>query len=127
MNCSDWYTDTVDVYRIVSTVNDGLTSNNRVQVYAGIPCRIYRTDSKAIRMNRQAADIEQEEKLSCGTAADIRTGDELIIHRGAKAGAEFAVIRAFAGQPNYYVEPFGAVIPGLKHQEIVLKQQERVK
>ena len=49
---------------------------------------------------------------------------------GRRAGCpglrEVPDIRAFAADPNLYYEPFGAVIPGLAHQEIRLLQEERV-
>ena len=57
---------------------------------------------------------------------DVRAGDELVITRGGRLGKPGPVIRAFAGEPNLYYEPFGAIIPGLAHQEIRLLQQERV-
>ena len=127
MNFADWYTDTVDVWRVVSSLDGTLTINSREQILKDIPCRIYQSDSKAIKMEQTAANITQEDKLACDNSVDIKAGDELIIHRGAKLGKEVAVIRAFAADPNYYFEPFGAIVPGLAHQEIRLLQQERVK
>ena len=126
MNFADWYTDLVDVWRVVDTKDGNLIRHERKQVSAGIPCRIYQSDSKAIQMNQQAAAVHQEDKLMCGTEADIQAGDELIITRGARLGKPGPVIRAFAADPNFYYEPFGAVLPGLAHQEIRLLQQERV-
>lgn len=126
MNYADWYTDTVDIWR-VSAVKDGaLTSHERQKLYSGIPCRVYKTDDKAIQMQQTAADVNNEMKLMCDNSVDIQTGDELLIHRGGRLGKEVAVIRAMAGSPNYYFEPFGAVIPGLAHQQIPLLNQERV-
>lgn len=127
MNWADWYTDTVDIWRVVQNKNGALTQNERVQIAEGIPCRIYQSNDKALNMRQTAADLQQESKLSCDNSVDIRTGDELIIHRGGRLGKETVVTRAFAGEPNYYFEPFGAVLPGLAHQEILLLQQERVK
>lgn len=40
---------------------------------------------------------------------------------------EFCYDTAYAANPNHFFEPFGAVIPGLAHQEIPLLQEERVK
>ena len=77
-------------------------------------------------MEQTAANMRQEDKLACDNSVDIKAGDELLIHRGAKLGRETAVIRAFAAEPNYYFEPFGTVMPGLAHQEVQLLQQERV-
>lgn len=127
MNFSDWYTDLIDVYRVQAIKEGSLTRQKRIQVEKNIPGRIYQNDSKAINMTQDAANIRQEDKLMCATSVDIQMGDELIIHRGARIGKPGPVIRAFAGDPNFYYEPFGAVLPGLAHQEIKLLQQERVK
>lgn len=127
MNFLDWYTDMVDVYRVVPTKDGDLTRQERQRVLQAIPCRGYQSDSRAINMTQTSADVRQEDKLSCDISAEIQAGDELIITRGARLGRTGPVIRAFAGGPNLYYEPFGAVIPGLSHQEIRLLQQERVK
>ena len=127
MNFQDWYTDTVDVWRTEEVRDGALTRQERRQVHAAIPCRVYRSDSQPVQMEQSAAHVRQADRLMTDNSADIRAGDELIIHRGAALGRETAGIRAFAADPNYYFEPFGAVIPGLAHQEIRLLQQERVK
>ena len=127
MNFSDWYTDTVDIWRVVQTVDNHLTTSERKLLYSGIPCRIYQSDSAPINMEQTAAHIKQADRLMCDTSVDIQPGDQLIIHRGAALGKTVAEIRAFAADPNLYFEPFGAVIPGLAHMEVRLLQQERVK
>lgn len=126
MNFTDWYTDTVDIYRVSSITTNNLTKNTREPVSIGIPCRIYQSDNQPINMEQTAAYIKQADRLMCDTTVDIRAGDELIIHRGGGLGKTATNIRAFAADPNLYFEPFGAVIPGLAHQEIRLLQQERV-
>lgn len=126
MNFHDWYTDTVDIWRVTPTTTNGLTNNALQQLYTGIPCRIYQSDNQPINMDQSAAHIKQADRLMCDTSVDIRAGDQLIIHRGAVLGKTSPDIRAFAADPNLYFEPFGAVIPGLAHQEIRLLQQERV-
>jgi hypothetical protein len=127
MNFRDWYTDTVDIWR-VSEVKDGaLTRHERRQIAAGIPCRLYQMDGSRLRMEQTAAGIEQSDWLQCGNEVDILAGDELLIHRGAGLGEHIPDIRAFASEPNRFFEPFGAVLPGLAHQEVRLLQQERVK
>lgn len=127
MNFRDWYTDTVDVWRDVDVPDGNLTRHQRKQVLEAVPCRVFQQSPKAVTMEQTAAQSRQEDQLQCGNEVDIRAGDELLIHRGAGLGQERAAIRAFAGEPHYYFEPFGAVIPGLAHQEIRLLQQERVK
>ena len=126
MNWADWYTDTVDVYRDVAYLDGNLTRHRREQVLEAVPCRVYRDNDKTINMTQQAANINQDSKLACDTSIDIRAGDELIVHRGAKLGKTVPATRAFAGEPHYQFEPFGAVIPGLAHQEIRLLEEERV-
>lgn len=126
MNWADWYTDTVDVYRDVAYLDGNLTRHRREQVLEAVPCRVYRDNDKTINMTQQAANINQDSKLACDTSVDIRAGDELIVHRGAKLGKTVPATRAFAGEPHYQFEPFGAVIPSLAHQEIRLLEEERV-
>lgn len=127
MNFTDWYTDTVDVYRIQNQTTNNLTTQQRVPVSTGTPCRIYQSDNQPINMQQDAAYIKQADRLMCDPSVDIQPGDQLIIHRGAVLGQTMPDIRAFAADPNYYFEPFGAVVPGLAHQEIRLLQQELVK
>ena len=127
MNWSDWYTDTMDVWRNVPVKDGNLTRQDRQQVLTGIPCRIYQSDNKPINMTQTASSASQNDHLACDISVDIHAGDELIITRGGKLGRQGPTIRAFASDPNLYYEPFGAIIPGLAHQEIRLLQQERVK
>lgn len=126
MDFSRWYTDTMDVYRIVSATENSLTQNSREQVLTAVPCRVYQSDSRAIQMQQTSAYIHQEDRLACGLDVNILPGDELHIHRGALIGQSFAEIRAFAADPNYYPEPVGNAMGGLAHQEIRLLQQKRV-
>lgn len=127
MNYSDWYTDLADIFRVVKTKDGNLTRQERTQVLSGVPCRVYRSDTKAMTPQPAAAEYKQTSKLACDNGIDIRPGDELMIRRGGKLGKAVAVIRAFAGDPTYYFEPFGAIMPGLAHQEIALLQEERIK
>lgn len=127
MNWADWYTDLMDIYRVQEVKDGNLTRHERVQMYADIPCRIYQSDNKPINMTQTAADIQQNDKLACDTSLDVRAGDELLIHRGKRLGKAGPTVRAFAADPNVYYEPFGAIIPGLAHQEVRLLQEEVVK
>lgn len=126
MNWQDWYTDLMDIYRVQATQDGTLTRHERVQVSAGVPCRIYQSDNKPIRMSQTASSVSQNDHLACGISVDIRAGDELIITRGGRLGRPGPTIRAFSSDPNLYYEPFGAILPGLAHQEIRLMEQERV-
>lgn len=126
MNWSDWYTDTMSIYRVQETMDGNLTRHEREQVSENIPCRIYQSDNRPINMEQTAASLKESDHLACDISVDVRAGDELVITRGGRLGKPGPVIRAFAGEPNLYYEPFGAIIPGLAHQEIRLLQQERV-
>lgn len=126
MNWQDWYTDAMSIYRVQETMDGNLTRHERVQVSENISCRIYQSDNRPINMEQTAASLKESDHLACDISVDVRAGDELVITRGGRLGKPGPVIRAFAGEPNLYYEPFGAIIPGLAHQEIRLLQQERV-
>lgn len=126
MNWTDWYTDTMSIYRVQETMDGNLTRHEREQVSENIPCRIYQSDNRPINMEQTAANLKESDHLACDVSVDVRAGDELVITRGGRFGKPGPTIRAFAGEPNLYYEPFGAIIPGLAHQEIRLLQQERV-
>ena len=52
MNFQSWYTDTVDVFRVRAVTEHGLTRHERTQVLSAVPCRVYRSDSRASRRSR---------------------------------------------------------------------------
>jgi len=127
MNFTDWYTDTVDVYRIQNQTTNNLTTQQRGPAPPGAARPAFPRPGHTINMQQDAAYIKQADRLMCDPSVDIQPGDQLIIHRGAVLGRTAPDIRAFAADPNYYFEPFGAIMPGLAHQEIRLLQQEIVK
>lgn len=127
MNYADWYTDLLDIYRVQSYTEGNLTKHGRAQVAEGIPCRVYRSGAHAPKMQPTAAYSDSEDKLACDNVVDIQAGDELLIRRGAVLGKTRQTVRAFAGDPVYFYEPFGAVLPGLAHQEVGLLQKEYLK
>ena len=55
MNFQGWYTDTVDIWRVVPTTANSLTTNTLTELYTAIPCRIYQSDSAPINMEQTAA------------------------------------------------------------------------
>ena len=57
LNWRDWYTDLADVYRVQAVKEGDLTRHERVQVLTGVPCRIYRSGSRAIQMEQTAAHV----------------------------------------------------------------------
>ena len=125
MNFLDWYTDTVDIYRVSDTKEGSLSRKERSLVQKGVKCRVYRERSHNLTLPQTAAETRTVSLLACANEVDVRAGDELIIHRGGAIGHN-ETYRAFASDPNHYYEPFGAVIPGLAHQEIQLLSEERI-
>ena len=126
MNFLDWYTDVMDIYRVTQDKSGAVVRNSRTRVFQNVPCRIYQDSHPTPSMKRQAADFSQTMKIACANDIDVRAGDELIITRGGRLGYTSEISRAFAGEPHKYYEPFGAVLPGLEHQEISLLQMERI-
>ena len=126
MNFPDWYTDIMDIYRVEQDKTSAVVRSARVKKYSEIPCRVYSDGHPGPNMKRQAADFTQTMKVACANDVDIRPGDEIIVTRGGRLGYTSEVSRAFAGEPHKYYEPFGAVMPGLEHQEITLLEVERV-
>lgn len=127
MNYNAWYTDLVDVHRVRPVKDGALTRQERVQVIADVPCRVYRSGGGGPGMRQPAAVSEQVDKLSCANDVDIQAGDELFVLRGGRLGQARQRLRAFAGEPCHFYEPFGAVLPGLAHQEVALLQMEYLK
>lgn len=128
MNYTDWYTDLAEVRRVRDVREGSLTKHERVTIAEDIHCRVYQSSTHPPQMGRDAASAEDgSDKLACDLSVDIQAGDELLIHRGALLGQTRQTMRAFAGEPAYFYEPFGAVMPGLAHQEIGLLQREYLK
>ena len=127
MNFQDWYTDRMDLYRVQAVRDGALTRHERVLLLGGVPCRLYQASGSALDMGQTAASVRQKDWVQCGNEVDVQAGDELHIRRGAGLGRTTAALRAFAAEPNHFFEPFGAVLPGLAHQEIPLVQEEWLK
>lgn len=127
MNFRDWYTDRMDIYRVQAVKDGSLTRHERQKIAEDIPCRVYQIDAARLELTQTAASSTQKDWVQCDNSVDVRAGDELRIFRGKGLGKQVPELRAFAADPNHFFEPFGAVIPGLAHQEIPLLQEERVK
>lgn len=125
MDFRDWYTDRMDIYRTEPVEEGALTRQERRQIATGAPCRLFHTGGNKLTLEREAASVGQSDWVQCGNEVDVRAGDELIIRPGAELNRQSPPLRAFAGQPNQYFEPFGAALPGLAHQEIPLERKER--
>ncbi len=118
---SNWYTDTVDIYRVVTVSHGNLDRQERQKINAApVPCRIYHTEKGGPNMTSTAARERSSEKLACDFAVDIQAGDELMIVRGGNLGHEGRPERYFAGNPVQYYDPVGGALTGLQHKEVGL-------
>ncbi len=116
-----WYTDTVDVYRVLPTSNGGIDRQERVKVNPSpIPCRVYHLEKGGPNITNNAARERSSEKLACDLSADIRAGDELMVIRGGSLGHDNPPERYFAGNPASYYDPVGGALTGLQHKEVGL-------
>ena len=96
-----WYTDTVDIYRVVPDKEGNLTKQKRQkQNTAPIPCRVYSSKRDGPIMGVTAAKERSMEKMACDLSVDIMAGDELRIVRGGNLGHSNQADRYFAGEPQ---------------------------
>ena len=122
-----WYTDLVDVYRVVNTEIGNIDTQARQQVGNAIPCRVYSSQKNGPSMQDGAARVNSTDKLSCAVDVDIRAGDELLVTRGGALGRGGEPERYFAGNPQHYYDPVGGALTGLEHLEVGLLMQEIVR
>ena len=70
---SNWYTDTVDIYRVVAVSHGNLDRQERQKVnVAPVPCRIYHTEKGGPNMTNTGARERSSEKLGCDLSVDIQ-------------------------------------------------------
>ena len=124
---SNWYTDIVDVYRVVNATTGNIDTQARQQVGSAIPCRVYSSQKNGPSMQDSAARVNSTGKLSCAVDVDIRAGDELLVTRGGALGRGGEPERYFAGNPQHYYDPVGGALTGLEHLEVGLLMQEIVR
>lgn len=122
-----WYTDTVDVYRVVNVTVGNVDTQERRQVGAAIRCRVYESQKNGPAMQDTAARAQSTDKLSCDVSVDIRAGDELFVTRGGALGRGGEPERYFAGTPRRYYDPVGGALTGLEHLEVGLLMQNIVR
>lgn len=122
----NWYTDTFDSFRVVDSVEGGITKHTRQAVLVGVPCRVYSNPTPSPSMNETAATTDASNQLCCPVGVNIKAGDEIIVHRSAGIGTAVSNTRYFAGKPNIYVEPFGGIIADLNHMQVALYNEERI-
>ena len=117
----DWYTDTVDIYRVAAVVKGNITVQERQKMNdEPIRCRVYSSKRDGPVMGNTAARERSTEKLACDLAVDIRAGDELLVIRGGALGLQGQQERYFAGGPQGYHDPVGGALTGLEHKEVGL-------
>ena len=61
---SGWYTDTVDVYRVVNITSGNITRQERQQVGKALPCRIYSSQKNGPNMTDNASRVSSTDKLA---------------------------------------------------------------
>ncbi len=116
-----WYTDTVDIYRVVPVSSGNLDRQERVKVNASpVPCRIYSLSKDGPNLTANAARERSVQKMACDLSVDIKAGDELMIVRGGNLGYANESERFFAGNPADYYDPVGGALTGLQHKEVGL-------
>ena len=123
---SGWYTDIVDVYRVVNSTAGNITRQERQQVGKAIPCRVYSSQKNGPNMTDNAARVSSTDKLACDIATDIRAGDELLVTRGGALRRGGEPERYFAGNPQHYYDPVGGALTGLEHLEVGLLMENIV-
>ena len=117
---ADWYTDTMDVYRVIAVKDGSITRQERKKFGSEIPCRLYHTGTVIPNISYNAARTRGEDKLSCDLEVDIQAGDELQVIRGGNIGRNDRSERYFAGPPQSYYDPVGGALTGLEHKEVTL-------
>lgn len=124
----DWYTDTVDIYRVSSRKDGNVTRQEQQKVNVSpVPCRVYSPKKDGPVMTDNAARERAAEKLACNLAVDIRAGDELHVIRGGALGHANQPERYVAGAPVAYYDPVGGGMTGLEHKEVGLLKDNIVR
>lgn len=123
----NWYTDTFDAFRVVESLEGGITKHSREQVLFGVPCRVYNNPTPEPQMSETSATTSAGNTLCCDVDVDVRAGDEIIVHRSSRIKPQpISNVRYFAGKPNVYVEPFGGIVANLEHTQVALYNEERI-
>ena len=118
-----WYTDTVDIYRVLSRKDGNMTRQERQKVnQLPVSCRVYSPKKDGPAMTDNAV-----EKLACDLTVDIRAGDELLVIRGGSLGHANQPERYVAGAPVAYYDPVGGGMTGLEHKEVGLLKDNIVR
>ena len=109
----------MDIFRVEHYKDGHLDNERRVQVGCSVPCRVYSTNLRGAVPTATAMADRGEDKLACKVGTDIKSGDELIVTRGAKVGGN-GTERYIAGRIQKYYDPVGRKATGLDHIEVGL-------
>lgn len=122
----DWYTDLVDIYRETSYKLNGFTKQAYILMQSKVICRIFRNSQNRTQMTNTASETLPKDMLAVSVNVDIKPGDRLLVTRGGRLGSGQKPSVYYAGDPAIYYEPFGQVMPKLRHQEIPLGATRRI-
>lgn len=122
-----WYTDLMDVYRVIPVKDGNVTRQERTKVGSAIPCRVYHTGTGGPSITDDAARTRGEDKLACDLPVDVQAGDELHVIRGGNLGRSNQPERYLAGPPQDFYDPVGGALTGLEHKEIVLLRDNLIR
>lgn len=132
MNFQNWYTDYAEIYRLLDSTDGALTLQEN-QYIGQIACRLTRVSGSMVSAKLQQSDtvakIQDYYVLVCALDADIQSGDEIHLRRGAAAAhyhgdSLYADIYHAGGVQNVY-EPRGMVCNGIAHKEVSLTRNRR--
>ena len=123
----NWYTDTFDSYRVIDSVEGGITKHTRTKILSACPCRVYQNPTNTPTMTETASMANDNNVMCCDVGTDIIAGDEVIVYRSSAIRAQpVSTTRYFAGNINIYVEPFGGIVADLEHIQVALLNEERI-
>lgn len=123
----NWYTDTFDSYRVIDSVEGGITKHTRTKILSSCPCRVYQNPTNTPSMTETAAQANDNNTMCCDVGIDLKAGDEIIVYRSSAIRPQpVSTTRYFAGNINIYVEPFGGIVANLEHIQVALLNEERI-
>lgn len=117
---SDWYQDTITIYRNEDATDGFEDGNTRVLKYENIPCRIYEKALNEIQTNKGASIVSSGLKVALDIGVDIKSGDEVYVLRQGETEAK----RYIVGNIKTYAMPIGMNDVGLDHKEVALTYKE---
>lgn len=120
---STWYTDLMDIYRVVNT-GGALTRQELTLIHSAVPCRVYSSQTNNLAINPTAATANKNDKLACAVDTDIKAGDVLMVTRGGALNRGLSPVRYIASKPQAFFDPVGGSLTGLEHLEVGLREDD---